>query len=107
MTTSINAYLFWTRKTWQEPDEAQVVECADDIHAALGLAGEAGEVVDLIKKMVFTPGRTGSPEEFRDKLQKELGDVLYYWTRLCDQFGFSPAEIISENVCKLEERYGS
>jgi hypothetical protein len=61
-------------------------EMADDkinrMTIALGLAGEAGEVVDLIKKV---EGH-GHPLD-RNKLQGELGDLLWYTARLAELYG--------------------
>ena len=66
----------------------------------LGLAGEAGEVADYIKK-VFGHGHTLDAE----KLKKELGDVLWYVSDICSKFGFSLDEVAKLNVEKLKARY--
>lgn len=67
---------------------------------ALGLAGESGEVADLIKKIVFH----NKPED-RDKLIKELGDVRWYLEALCIQLGLSIETVQEENLNKLQARY--
>lgn len=67
---------------------------------ALGLAGEAGEVADLIKKGVFH--QHGLDHE---KLKKELGDVLWYVAALCTRLGFTMSEVMQANVDKLMTRY--
>lgn len=64
----------------------------------LGLAGEAGEVVEHIKKFIR------DDHIDRDALKKELGDQLYYWARICKQFDFEPTEVIRANVEKLTSR---
>lgn len=69
-------------------------------HAAMGLAGEAGEVVDVIKKHVFT-GKTLDKEE----LTKELGDVEFYLEALRQQVGISREEILLANWEKLSKRH--
>ena len=74
-------------------------------HALLGLAGEAGEVVDLYKKLWFTPSRVR--ENFEEELLLELGDVLYYLDRIAEANGFDLADIMEANINKLEKRYGS
>lgn len=67
---------------------------------ALGLAGEAGEVVELVKKYL------GHGHDFdRDKLSKELGDVLWYVATLADACGLDLAEIAQKNIDKLKARY--
>jgi NTP pyrophosphatase (non-canonical NTP hydrolase) len=67
---------------------------------ALGVAGEAGEVADLVKKGVFH--RHGVD---RDKLHEELGDLLWYVAALCSKMGFSMDEVMARNVEKLRKRY--
>lgn len=69
-------------------------------HAAMGLAGEAGEVCDLVKKSHHYG--VPLPEE---KLKKELGDVLWYVSHACSVQGWSLEEIAKLNVAKLLERY--
>lgn len=66
----------------------------------MGLAGEVGEVIEKIKK-IFR-GDPGAPD--RDALKKELGDVLFYWARICRYFGWNPSEIIAANIDKLDDR---
>ena len=65
---------------------------------SFGLAGETGEVLEKIKK-IFRDG-TLEPEA----LKKELGDVGFYWARLCRYFGWDPSEVIGTNVDKLDSR---
>lgn len=67
---------------------------------ALGLAGEAGEVADSIKKMVFH--RHGVK---RAELMKELGDVLWYVAALCTRLDVSLGEVMERNIAKLRVRY--
>ena len=71
------------------------------IHFALGLAGETGEVCDIIKKREFH-GRDIPVED----IKKELGDVMWYVANLCNAFHFSIEEVIAYNVQKLTKRYG-
>lgn len=65
----------------------------------LGLPGEVGEVLELLKKNV----RDGVLD--KANLKKELGDVIYYWTRICTAYGFVPSEVIAANIEKLEGRH--
>ena len=67
---------------------------------ALGLAGEAGEVADDIKKKYFH-GRNVDPEHTIE----ELGDVMWYVANLATQYNISLNEILERNVSKLTERY--
>ena len=69
-------------------------------YVALGLAGEAGEVADKVKKLI----RDGDTPELRAAIKKEVGDVLWYWTRMCRELGIEPEAIAQENVDKLQSR---
>jgi NTP pyrophosphatase (non-canonical NTP hydrolase) len=67
---------------------------------ALGLAGEAGEVADHIKKGVFH--QHGIDLE---KLKKEIGDTLWYTAALCTMLDLNMSEIMQANIEKLWVRY--
>lgn len=67
---------------------------------AIGLAGEAGEVADTIKKAVFH--RHGLD---RNELIKELGDVLWYVAALCTKIDASMGYVMQQNIDKLKKRY--
>lgn len=66
----------------------------------LGLAGEAGEVVDYLKKGLGH-GHAIDPEV----IKKELGDVLWYLAAIAGEFNLSLNEIAAANVAKLRARY--
>jgi NTP pyrophosphatase (non-canonical NTP hydrolase) len=67
---------------------------------ALGLTGESGEVADIIKKYV------GHGHDLdKEKLKKELGDVLWYVAVLSQQLGFTLGQVMQANVNKLSARY--
>lgn len=68
----------------------------------MGLSGEAGEVTDYLKKIVFH-GHEFDPE----KLEKELGDVLWYVAAIATTAGLSLEEIAVLNIEKLRKRYPS
>lgn len=67
---------------------------------ALGLAGEAGEVADLLKKHLGH----GHPLD-KEKLVKELGDVLWYVAGLANNLGVALSEVAGRNIEKLKARY--
>lgn len=69
-------------------------------NAAYGLNGEAGEVIDLLKKHEFQGHDL--PE---DKLIDECGDVLWYCALLADALGFSLEQVMNRNIDKLRKRY--
>ncbi len=70
------------------------------IHAAMGLAGETGETVDIIKKHVIY----GKPLDL-DKVVEECGDILYYMAVLLDSVDSSIPEALQKNYEKLSARY--
>jgi NTP pyrophosphatase (non-canonical NTP hydrolase) len=68
--------------------------------AGLGLAGEAGEVVDYLKKVVGHGHKLD-----RDKLVKELGDVLWYVAEICSAINADMSDVAQQNIDKLKARY--
>ena len=72
--------------------------------AALGLGSEAGEFVEIVKKMILQ-GKPASEENIFH-MKRELGDIMWYWMTACASLGLDPFEVISENQAKLEARYG-
>lgn len=67
---------------------------------ALGLAGEAGEVAETVKKGVLHQHGLD-----RDKMKKELGDVAWYLAALCTKLGLDLSEVLAANIEKLKVRY--
>jgi len=70
------------------------------IWCSLGLAGESGEVVEMVKKGILH--QHGIDPE---KLKKEIGDVCWYIAGICTVQGFNLGEIMQDNIAKLEKRY--
>lgn len=70
------------------------------LNGVMGLAGEAGECVDLVKKERFQ-----GHDLNREKLVEELGDVLWYIAETASGLGVSLDEIADKNLEKLHKRY--
>ncbi len=70
------------------------------VMCALGLAGEAGEVAEIIKKSIFHLHPVNL-----DELKKEIGDVLWYAAALCTKYEIDLGEVMLRNIDKLEKRY--
>ena len=70
------------------------------MNGCLGLAGEAGECCDLLKKHRFQDGR-----EIREKMIDELGDVLWYISEAAAAFDIWLDQIAEHNIEKLRKRY--
>ena len=72
-------------------------------YPAMGLAGEAGEVCDKIKKIMrdHDGNRTLAQEE---EIAKELGDVLWYVANLCEEMEIDMSYVATKNILKLQSR---
>lgn len=70
---------------------------------AMGVAGEAGEVIEKWKKIVAYKNGKISDEDL-EMLKKELGDVIWYVAVMADSLGISLDEIMRHNVEKLKDR---
>lgn len=70
------------------------------LNGVMGLCGEAGEVIDLVKKTRFQ----GHGMDY-DALEKELGDVAWYLAIASYAAGFKLSAIMERNIEKLKERY--
>lgn len=75
---------------------------ANLIHMALGIAGEAGELVDAIKRNTMY----NKPLDL-DNVKEELGDLLFYMTGIMIELEFTTEEVAAANVAKLQKRYAS
>jgi NTP pyrophosphatase (non-canonical NTP hydrolase) len=73
-------------------------------YPTLGLAGEAGEVANIVKKIQRDHGGEIN-DEIRAKLKDELGDVLWYISACADELGLTLVEIAAFNVEKLAKRH--
>ncbi len=70
---------------------------------AMGVAGEAGEVIEKWKKIVaYKDGKIS--EEDLAELAKELGDVVWYIAVMAHSLGLSFDDIMQRNVNKLKSR---
>jgi len=74
-------------------------------YPTLGLAGEAGEVANIVKKIQRDAGGVIT-DETREKLLDEVGDVLWYISACADELGLTLTEIAEYNVNKLAKRHG-
>lgn len=73
-------------------------------YPTLGLAGEAGEVANIVKKIQRDHGGVIN-DDTRTKLKDELGDVLWYISACADELGLTLSEIAEYNVAKLAARH--
>jgi NTP pyrophosphatase (non-canonical NTP hydrolase) len=75
-------------------------------YPALGLAGEAGEVAEKVKKLVRGDGDLyAQPDEaLRQALAGELGDLLWYIAALCFELDLKMSDVAQANLEKLASR---
>jgi NTP pyrophosphatase (non-canonical NTP hydrolase) len=85
----------FVESTWLESDSTEI----ELSRCALGLAGEAVEVAEIIKKFLRGDGLLD-----QQQLRSELGDVLYYLTVFAHRMGSTLEDIQRDNVRKLESR---
>lgn len=103
-----------TRPSGYVPDDIQVralrtwYSITDERHfdplpAVMGIGGEAGEIIDKLKKHIYKPGY----EWARDDQLDELGDLLYYLAIRTYQLGITINDLSILNRQKLENgRHG-
>lgn len=70
------------------------------LNGVMGLNGEAGEVIDMVKKMLFQ-GHTLD----KDHMAKELGNCLWYLAVAAKGIGYDLDTIAEMNKAKLRNRY--
>lgn len=87
-----------SRKTALYPNKGK-----NFIYPTLGLAGEAGEISEKIKKALRDDGGKITKERKQD-LGKELGDVLWYLAQISTEVGLSMDKIAETNLLKLASR---
>lgn len=72
-------------------------------HLALGVAGEAGEIADLVKKSQYEVNRDAGVN--RDRMIEEMGDELWYLANMASKMGVTLSEIAAANIRKLRARH--
>lgn len=70
------------------------------IHMILGISGEAGELVDAVKKHTIY----GRELDVQNVIE-ELGDLEFYMEGLRQELGLSREDILDANIKKLQKRY--
>lgn len=70
------------------------------INGVMGLCGESGEAIDIVKKHLAQ----GHPLD-REKLIKELGDIAWYLAETATALDVTLEEVLEGNIEKLRRRY--
>ena len=91
-------YQILARKTALYPDMDNNL-----IYPTLGLCGEAGEFAEKVKKLIRDNDSKITPE-WTVMAAKELGDVLWYISNICDELGLKLEDVAQLNIEKLNKR---
>ena len=70
------------------------------INGVMGLCGEAGEAIDLVKKHLHQ-----GHELDRQALKKELGDIAWYLAETAYALDLTLEDVLTANLEKLKARY--
>ena len=73
-------------------------------YTALGLAGEAGEIANKVKKFIRDGYDVEELEEKKSDIADELGDVLWYVAAVAEVMGTDLNSVAKNNLWKLAER---
>lgn len=98
---SISAYSALAIRTLA--NDVRENETLSTMNAATGLSSETGEINEIIKKRYFH----GHPHDQAsiDHMEKELGDLAWYWMLMCHCYNLDPARVLFKNIEKLKKRY--
>lgn len=80
-------------------DSLDPVDC-HQIHMVMGISGEAGELLDAVKKAVIYR----KPLDMQNVIE-EMGDIEFYMEGLRQSLGFTREDTLKANTAKLLERY--
>jgi NTP pyrophosphatase (non-canonical NTP hydrolase) len=73
---------------------------ASILHMAVGVSGEAGELLDSVKKHAVYQKQLDI-----NNVIEEAGDILFYLTGLLNELGLTINDCMEANVAKLSKRY--
>lgn len=93
----LDAYALWAGGISARIGRSDVERLA---YLGLGLASEAGELADHIKRLIRDGGVDAAG------FAEELGDIGYYWAALCHAAGRPPTELLAATRAKIESRLG-
>ena len=96
--SDFNSYQRTATKTAIYPPEHKI------LYPALGLAGEAGEVANKVKK-VMRDGVENQADNWKEQIASEIGDVLWYCAALATDLNMQLGMIAALNEKKLRDRF--
>ena len=92
---TLNKYQELAMRTANQLNNGQLV-----VNGAMGMNGESGEVIDIVKKHLFQ-----GHDLNKDDLCEEAGDVLWYIATFISGLGMTLQECAERNIKKLKKRY--
>ena len=105
MTNSIDEILWENMvaklaKPGEEIRKSLTAKEAHELHMVIGISGEAGELLDALKKVSIYR----KPLD-RENVIEELGDLEFYMQGLRGSLGITRTEVLAHNFNKLAKRY--
>ena len=101
--TTVDSDLFMDRLAGFQDGDAEWTEPQRLLTGAIGICSEGGELLDLVKKVLFQ-GKEPTPE-LREKIKLELGDVMWYVQQVLIWSSWTLEEVLAENTKKLTGRF--
>ena len=101
--TTVDSDLFMDRLAGFQDGDAEWTEPQRLLTGAIGICSEGGELLDLVKKILFQ-GKEPTPE-LREKIKLELGDVMWYVQQILIWSSWTLEEVLAENTKKLTGRF--
>ena len=100
---TVNSEAFIDRLVMFQDGDMKWTEPQRLLTGGIGICSEGGELLDLVKKLLFQ-GKEPTPK-LREKIKLELGDVMWYVQQVLIWGGWSLEEVLAENTKKLGGRY--
>jgi len=98
LVQALSAPVSEVRKRFNSMSHTEV----DFLHACIGISTEAGELLDVSKKVLIYGQWMDS---HRENIKEELGDILFYLELACSSMGVSIEDMQNKNRTKLLKRY--
>lgn len=95
----LDEYQDQVQRTAIFPDELPEFLETEQVYTVLGQAGESGEIGEKLKKAIRE-----NDSSYIEDMRDEVGDVLWYLSQVCEEFGWSLEEIAEDNLTKLQDR---
>jgi NTP pyrophosphatase (non-canonical NTP hydrolase) len=99
-STESKDYVAFVDRLWAIEDTANLPRL---LTAVIGMQSETGEFAEIVKKCIFQGKDLDDASKYH--LMRELGDIIWYWSQGVMSLGYSPSQVIEENIKKLEKRY--